>query len=125
MKPEKKKPASSSKLTGNMICPHCGKRADDGQGIDGDAMPANGDFSVCAHCGGFVRFVISKRKYSLAKATSDSLDRAVRNGALDQVDVLAMHMAARAVAKFGPPGKGLAAFNADAVDREIRKERGH
>jgi len=117
----KKRPATSNKIARDLTCPHCNQQADGEQGIAENTTPANGDFSVCAHCGDFVRFVVRNRRCTLVKASADALDRAVRNGALERADIIAMHMASRAVRKFGPPGKGLSAFNADAVDASIRR----
>ncbi|MCA1404639.1 hypothetical protein I6F26_10445 [Ensifer sp. IC3342] len=43
-------------LTAGAICPFCGQRYDAASALDGDAIPGNGDLTLCMNCGEWAMF---------------------------------------------------------------------
>lgn len=61
--------------TTERTCPACGKRLNRVAAVDGDRAPAEGDLSVCAHCGELLQFGAQMRMQRLTKEKFDELPR--------------------------------------------------
>lgn len=52
-------------------CPHCGRTNDQHAGPDREALPADGDVSLCWGCGGIGLFQVTALGLTVRKPTAD------------------------------------------------------
>jgi hypothetical protein len=88
-------------------CPICEKPADNGEGVADDhrgaaVRPRPGNLTVCAHCGGLLRFAGKKRELHLARVTEPELEKAIAAGEIGAMELIAIRTAQQAVIKRGP-----------------------